>query len=355
MRTANRREEEMSRHKPLVLAVLVLLGGCAVGPDYHRPALPESKAYAPAPLPETSASAPLAGGEAQSFVAGRDIPFEWWKAYGSPALDALVERAFKANASLPAAQAALRQAQELVYAQRGYFSPTVGLGYSFERQQLAGNQGGNSPGIQGNGSTIQTTQNPGGPAPYNGPVIYNFHTAQLTVGYTPDVFGANRRQVESLEAQKDLAYYQLQAAYLTLASNVVAAAIQEASLRAQIAQTESIIAANEKSLQILQRQLATGYAMRLDVMAQETALAQARQTLPPLRKQLEQTRDLIRMLAGQPPDAEVEQRFELADLHLPQELPVSLPSKLVDHRPDVRAAEEQLRSANAQVGAAVAA
>jgi len=171
----------------------------------------------------------------------------------------------------------------------------------------------------------------------------------------PDVFGANRRQVESLAAQADAQRFALEATYITLASNVVAAAVQEASLRAQIEATRRIIAAEERSLQILRAQFQLGFAMRIDVAAQEAALAQAETLLPPLQTQLEQTRDLIRALVGNLPNQDVPETFELDALQLPPELPLSLPAKIIEQRPDVRAAEAQLHAANAQVGVAVAA
>ena len=339
---------------PLLIAVL-LLAGCAVGPDFKQPSPPAATRYTPQPLPAVTTQTDDPAGAAQKFVLDQDVPGQWWQLFQSPALNSLIDRAFQANPSLTAAQAALRQAQELVYAQRGYFFPTVGLDYSPSRQQLAGNMGGNSPGIQGNGTVISTYQNPAGPPPYNGPVIYNFHTAQLTVGYVPDVFGANRRQVESLQAQADIQRFQLEAVKVTLASNIVAAALQEASVRAQIAASKAIIAANEQSLQILQHQFALGYVMRIDVAAQESALAAAQQLLPPLQKQFEQSRDLIRVLAGNTPDQDVAETFDLSALHLPVDLPVSLPAQLIRQRPDIRAAEAQLHAASAAVGVAVAA
>ena len=160
------------------------------------------------------------------------------------------------------------------------------------------------------------------------------------MGFAPDVFGGNRRQVESLTAQADFQRFQLEATYLTLTSNVVAAAIQEASLRAQVSSTLSIIKIETEMLDQLHQQFKVGYAAGLDVAAQEAALAQVQQTLPPLQKQLAQDRDFLVALAGRFPDKELEEKFELAALSLPQELPVSLPSKLVEQRPDVRAAEE---------------
>jgi len=339
----------------LVLAV-ALTASCAVGPRYHKPEAPANAGYAPAPLPQTSASAPIHGGEAQRLIDDRDIPFEWWQLFQSPALNALVERAFRANPTIAAAQAALVQAQELVYAQRGYFFPAIGADYNFERQKISGNfTVDDSPGTQGNGDNLNPPLLDLKNAPHTAPLIYDFQTAELTVGFVPDVFGANRRQMESLAAQRDAQRFALEATYITLASNVVAAAIQEASLRAQIGATQQIIAAEEKSLQILRDQFQLGFAMRIDVAAQEAALGQAKMLLPPLQKQFEQTRDLIRALVGNLPNQEMPETFDLDALQLPPELPLSLPAKIIDQRPDVRAAEAQLHAANAQVGVAVAA
>jgi NodT family efflux transporter outer membrane factor (OMF) lipoprotein len=343
-------------HSVLLVTSAALAASCAVGPRYHRPEAPANAGYAPTPLPVSSASAPVHGGEAQSLISDRDIPFEWWQLFQSPALDALVAQAFKANPTVAAAQAALVQAQELVYAQEGFFFPTIGANYNFERQKLAGNLAvDNAPGTEGNGNNLNPPVQSLSTSPHTAPLFYNFHTAELTVGFVPDVFGANSRQVESLAAQEDAQRFALEATYITLASNVVAAAIQEASVRAQIEATRQIIAADEKSLQILRDQLRLGYAMRMDVAAQEAALGQARMLLPPLQKQFEQTRDLIRALVGNLPNQEVAETFELDALQLPPQLPLSLPGKIIEQRPDVRAAEAQLHAANAQVGVAVAA
>jgi outer membrane protein TolC len=147
----------------MVAASALSLASCAVGPNFKRPAPPPAAAsgYAPAPLSITTASAPgIANGNAEQFVMGRDIPFAWWTQFGSSKLDTLVDKALAANPTLPAAQAALRQAQEQVAAQRGFFYPTITPSFQPSRQQMAGNLGGNSPGIQGNGSTISTYQIP---------------------------------------------------------------------------------------------------------------------------------------------------------------------------------------------------
>lgn len=290
----------------------------------------------------------MTAGESQRFDPAADIPFDWWTLFQSREINSLVERAFKANPTIDSAQAALHQAQEYATAQEGFFYPTVGASYTQSRNKLAGNMTSSAPGIQGNGQVIQA------PAGSASPVYYNFHVAQLTVGYVPDVFGMNRRESESTQAQVNMQKLQLQATYITLASNVLAAAFQEASIRAQLAATERIVDINKEMLVILRNQFKLGYVSGMDVAAQEAALASAEQFLSPLQKQLEQTRDLIRVLAGNLPNEDVEEKFELSSFHLPQDLPLTLPSKIVEQRPDVRAAEEQLHFASAQAGVAIA-
>jgi NodT family efflux transporter outer membrane factor (OMF) lipoprotein len=168
----------------------------------------------------------------------------------------------------------------------------------------------------------------------------------------PDVFGLNRRTIEALKAQQEQVRFALAATNITLSSNVAAAAIQEASLRAQIDATHELITINTDMLGILRKQFEKGYVSRLDVAAQEAQLAQVTATLPPLLKQLAQQRDLLSALSGGFPNQDLPERFELSSLQLPQDLPVSLPSQLVEQRPDVRQAEENLHSACAQIGIA---
>jgi NodT family efflux transporter outer membrane factor (OMF) lipoprotein len=317
-----------------IAAATVLIAGCAVGPDFQRPSASDDRAYTRAPLPAETASADIAGGQAQRLIEGLDIPGQWWTLFHSPPLNTLVEQSLKANPSLEAAQAALRQAQENVYAQEGFFYPNIQASFSPSRQKNAT-------------GTISPTLTSGAP-------LFTLYTAQVSVSYTLDVWGGNRRQVESLKAQADALRFQLEATYLTLTSNVVAAAVQEASLRAQIAATQEIIGIDNEQLELFRKQYALGAIAMADVMAQEAALAQAEATLPPLQKQLAQQRDLLTALAGRFPSAEPDEKFELSTLELPQDLPLSLPSKLVEQRPDVRSAEEQLHAASAQVGVAIA-
>jgi NodT family efflux transporter outer membrane factor (OMF) lipoprotein len=315
-------------------AAAMLLSACAVGPDFQHPPPPEVARYTPEPLaPRTAATADVRGGQAQHFINGRDIPGEWWVLFRSPPLNSLVKKSLLANPNLQAAQAALRQAQEMVQAQKGAFFPSAQATFNPTRQQQS--------------TTL-------GAVLANNATIFNLYTAQVAVTYTLDVWGQNRRTVESLQAQADNQRFLVEAAYLTLSSNVVVAAIQEASLRGQIEATNKLIDINSKMLEVMRRQFMEGYSNRSDVAAQEAALAQVRATLPPLRKALAQQRNLLSALAGRFPSQEPLETFKLAGLQLPTELPVSLPSELVEQRPDVRSSEELLRSASAQVGVAIA-
>ncbi|HYZ41196.1 MAG TPA: efflux transporter outer membrane subunit, partial [Stellaceae bacterium] len=299
-----------------LLAIGVALAGCAVGPDFERPAAPDVEGYTPQPLPEKTSSADITGGEAQRFVQNLDIPGQWWTLFRSEPLNALIEQAMKNNPTLPAAEAALRQAWENVYAAQGAFFPTAVASYSPSRNKTA--------------TGVVFT------AASSGPPFFTLHTAQVVVTYAPDVFGGTRREVESLTATAEFQRFQLEAAYLTLTSNVVAAAVQEASLRGQIAATEEIVKVQTDSLGILRKQFELGQVAGADVAAVEATLAQAQATLPPLQKQLAVQRDLLAALIGRLPSQEPAEKFDLASLKLPLELPVSLPSKLVAQRPDVQ-------------------
>jgi NodT family efflux transporter outer membrane factor (OMF) lipoprotein len=321
---------------PSVIALMMtvaLLAGCAVGPDFIQPTAPDVSRYTKEPLASRTSSTDVKFGQAQHFVADRDIPADWWRVFRARALNTLVDKSLVANPTLQSAIAALRAAKENVYAQQGKYFPLVQANFSPSRQETS--------------AVIS-------PTPTSGATLFNLYTAQVLVSYTIDIWGLNRRTVESLQATADSQRFMIEAAYLTLTSNVVLAAIQEASLRAQIEATENIITANSKMLDILHNQFNQGYANRSDVAAQEAALAQVQATLPPLRKALAIQRDLISALAGVLPSQEPRETFRLAEMRMPTDLPVSLPAQLIRQRPDVRSAEEQLHSASANIGVAVA-
>lgn len=315
----------------VVTATLVFSIGCVVGPNFQKPAPPQVPQYTPAPPTATSATPNIPGGEAQSFAVGQDIPGDWWTLFHSKPLDDLIDRSLKANPDLKSAQGALLVARENTLAQRGYYYPNVSAGFSAARAR---------------------TSSQVSPFTASGNLAYSLFAPQVSVSFVPDVFGLNKRTIESLKAQEEQARFALAATHITLSSNIAAAAIQEASLRGQIAATQELIDIATKMLEILRSQYVKGYASQLDVAAQESQVAQVVATLPPLRKQLAQQRDLLAVLAGGFPNQEMPETFELASFQLPRELPLSLPSKLVEQRPDVRQAEENLHSASALIGVA---
>ena len=320
----------MSRRLPLSL-LLIALAGCTVGPDFVRPELAADADYTQQAFTRTAQADIAAGGAAQRLIAGMDIPGQWWTLFRSPELNALVEEALRANPDVSAAQAALRQANELVYADQASLFPSVGANLSKTREKVSGASTGAAS------------------AP-----ILTLSSASLNVSYAPDVFGGTRRQIESSTAQAQYQRFALEATYLTLSTNVVNTAVNLASLRDQIAATGQIIQLQSDQLDLLQAQRRLGAIADTDVLTQQTALAQTRATLAPLQKQLAQTRNQLMAYLGRFPNQDKGERFNLASLHLPQELPVSLPSALVSQRPDVRAAEAQLHEASANIGVAVA-
>jgi NodT family efflux transporter outer membrane factor (OMF) lipoprotein len=316
------------------VALAASVSACAVGPDFKRPAPPAATGYGNAPSQGETSSVEGTAGEAQRFVAGMDVPAEWWTLFQSPALSRLVEAALKGNPNVDSAKAALRQAHELYIAQRASYFPTIQGGFSADRSEYATN------------SISNPTVSPSS--------IYSLYTAQLNLSYSPDVFGGTRRLVEAAKAQEDNSRYQLEATYLTLSSNVVVTAVQEASLRGQIAATERLLELQHQLTESVRGQQALGTASELDLLSQQSAEAQTAASLPPLQKQLGQARDALTALLGRLPSEEPEESFNLDELTLPRDLPVSLPSQLVAQRPDVRAAEENLHAASAQAGVALA-
>ena len=315
-------------------AVAAGITACAVGPNYKPPTPPADPGYGAASSVNTTAAAEGPAGNAQRFVAGMDIPGEWWTLFKSPQLDLLIERALKGNPDVGAAQAALKQAHELYLAQKTSFFPNVQGSFGGDRSEYP----------VGTLTAPANTSNS----------TYSLYTAQLTLTYMPDVFGGVRRAVEMAEAQEQSTRFQLEATYLTLTSNVAVTAITEASLRGQIKSTDRLLELQHHLTEVAQKERALGTASDLDVLAQQSAEALIAQTLPPLQKQLGQTRDALTALLGRLPAEEPSETFTLDRLTLPEDLPVSVPSKLIEQRPDVRQAEENLHAASAAVGVAIA-
>jgi NodT family efflux transporter outer membrane factor (OMF) lipoprotein len=310
-----------------------LMFGCAVGPNFKKPAAPDVGGYTAQPLTATAATPDISGGGVQRFANGADISADWWTLFRSTPLNSLIEASLANNHDLKAAQAAMSVARENVLAQRGVYYPSVAAGFSATRQRQSGQI---SPTLNSNA------------------FLYNLFTPQVSVSYVPDVFGLNRRTVESLQAQEQEVRFQMIATYTTLTSNVVVTAIQEASLQTQIDATRRLVGISSNMLKILKYQFDKGYASGIDVAAQESQLAQVAATLPPLLKQQAQLQDSLAVLAGRFPNQASTEKFELSSLQLPQDLPVSLPSSLVAQRPDVLQAEANLHDASAKIGIAIA-
>jgi len=316
----------------MAVCLAACLSACAVGPDFQPPPAPPVSGYTPEAAPAKTASVDIAAGAAQKFDVGRDIPAEWWKVFHSRELDALIGEALLSSPSLEAAEAALWQAKENLYAQAGALLPTADATGSGERQQFS-------------------------PAEFGGtgpPSRFNLYQASVNASYVLDVFGGTRRQIEASAAAADYQRFEMEAAYLTLTANVVTAVVADASLRGQIEATLDIIKIENDQLVVVRHQFDAGAAARTDVLTQQSEVATAQATLPPLQKQLTQQRHIILALIGHFPSENMHDRLSLASLRLPTDLPLSLPSQLIEQRPDIRAAEAQLHEASAQIGVAVA-
>lgn len=308
-----------------LLAVAQILTGCAVGPDFKPQPPPETASYLSGPAGDRVPGHPI--------VHNAEIPPQWWELFRSPALNRIVEDGIAHNSDLAAAEAAVRVAQANALAQRGALFPSIAGNFDATRQRVAVDLS----------SPLESGAN-----------IFNLHTGQVTVSYVADVWGGTRRLVESADAQADMRAFQREGVYLTLASNIALAAIEEGRLRGQIAATRRVIDLQSEVLRLLKRQQDQGQIALTDVAAQETAVAQTRLLLPPLEKQLAQQRHLLSFLTGRLSSDAPEETFNLGSFRMPRRLPLSLPADLVRQRPDIRAAEASLRSTNAMIGVAIA-
>lgn len=308
----------------------LLVVGCAVGPDFVRPQPPEVTQYTQGKEPTVTVAA---DGQTQEFNQGAEIAAEWWELFKSPKLDDLIKEAIAGNRSLQAAQARLRQSQDLLRAGYGVFFPQVSGNYTTVRQKFSPAQFGSS----GSGSS------------------FTLFTAQASISYVLDVFGGQRRTVEGLAAQAEYQNFTAQATYNTLIGNVVNTAIAQAAYRAQIEATEQIIAFQKEQLRLTTTQANAGTVPYTSVVSLQAQLASTEATLPPLRQNLNKTQHLLAALVGRTPGEVSSPAFVLKDFTLPPKLPVTLPSELVRRRPDILAAEAQVHNASANIGVATAA
>ncbi|HXW73446.1 MAG TPA: efflux transporter outer membrane subunit [Steroidobacteraceae bacterium] len=309
---------------------MLALGGCAVGPDFHRPRAPDTDRYLPTtPPPEASegtasATPPVAP---QRLLPGDELAGEWWQLFHAPVLQDAVRAALTGSPTLAAANATLAEAQQQVIVARGALFPKVDA----------------SAGVTHTASSTPTPL-----------LATNQYTLGVSATYALDIFGGARRGVEQQVALADMQRYQLAAAYLTLTGGVVTEALTIASTRLQIATTLELIESDKKNLELTQREYEIGRAARADVLTADSQLAADLTTLPSLRTQLEQARDALAVLTGHAPAAWTAHDFDVGEFTLPKELPLALPSQLARQRPDILAAEAQLHAASAAIGVAFA-
>jgi NodT family efflux transporter outer membrane factor (OMF) lipoprotein len=330
----------VARHSTVPFAMLIAaaLTGCAVGPDFVRPAAPKTDSYLPDALPTQTAGNEGIAGAVQHYQPGADLPAQWWGAFHSEPLDGLIREALKNSPSVAAAQAALHQARDTATATRdSLFLPAATLNLGATRERLSSAALGIPASVAGSATTTMS-----------------IFSAAINATYTPDFFGGARRQLEGANAQVDYQRQELEATYLSLSSSLVTTAVMEASLRGQLKATHEIIAAEEDELRISKAQFQAGAIARNAVLTSQTQLSQTRAGLAPLEKALGQTRHELAILSGRPPSATDLPQFTLESFTLPEDLPVSLPSALVHQRPDILAAEAQLHAACAAVGVATA-
>ncbi|KWW35994.1 efflux transporter outer membrane subunit [Cupriavidus metallidurans] len=315
----------------LMCAAVMSLAGCAVGPDFRTPDAPADARYTSGPQPERLDAKDY---PSQSLVEG-DVPAQWWSLFRNPQLDETIRVALANSPTLTQAQAKLREAQENLAARTGATRfPQVDANFNATRQQV-------------NLQSVGITQFPS-PGPFT---LYN---ASVQVSYALDLFGGQRRELEGLQATVDYQRYEFEAARLSLAANVATAAIREAGLRAQLADTVAMADAQKRQLAIMQKRLGQGGVARVDVQRQQAELAQTQALIPGLSQQIDATRHQLAVYTGQTPAAAQLPEFRLEDMQLPETLPVSLPSELARRRPDIRAAEALLHQASADIGVATA-
>jgi NodT family efflux transporter outer membrane factor (OMF) lipoprotein len=318
------------RRSASIVPVLAMLGACAVGPNFHRPAPLDADRYTAEPLP---AATIVADEQAQRFTAGTTLNADWWQLFKSAQLDAVVKQALANNQTLQASEASLRQSQDNLRAGYGVFFPQAGAELDAVRERIVPAQ---------EGLKIS-------------PTVFNLMTLSGTVSYALDIFGGERRTVEGLKAQANYQRYVTYAAYLSLSANVVNTSVARAAYLAEVRVTEQLIELQKQQLHSTEVEVRAGTAAYSDVLSLQSLIATNQATLAPLKQKISQTEDLLATLEGVVPSKATLPDIDLSGLSLPVELPVSLPSDLARQRPDILASEAQLHAASANIGVATAA
>jgi NodT family efflux transporter outer membrane factor (OMF) lipoprotein len=323
-------------HRPIVLeyprrawvAMLCVLASgtaCSVGPDFKRPDPPAAARY-------TSDTPSIETGPAgtQHVALGREIEGEWWSLFGSETIDGVVKQSLEHNRTLEAAAQTLAESHELALAQAGLRYPQVGLTAGVGRQQYGAEFFGGD---------------------FNFPP-FTYFAVGPTVNYTLDYTGGIGRSIEQRQAQAEALRQQFDAAFLSVSGQAVMQAITIASLRAQIATVETILDQDRDNLRLVRTAFENGSVARIDVVSAESQIASDSALLPPLRQELAKAHHALSLVLGRSPEKELPADLDLAQIALPLDIPVSLPSELAHRRPDILAAEARLHAATSAVGIA---
>ncbi|MGA6097432.1 efflux transporter outer membrane subunit [Stutzerimonas marianensis] len=307
--------------RPLAVLVMGLtLGACTLGPDYQRPAVPIASEFKQA--------------EGWKIAAPSDVQQrgDWWTLYGDAELDALVARLNVSNQNLAAAEAQYRQARALVRGARSQLFPTFGAGASATRSG------------SGSGSSSTVTQSSG---------ISENYDAGLDASWELDIWGRLRRSLEANRANMQASAADLAAVRLSLQSELVQTYLQLRVTDEQQRLLDQTVAAYERSLRLTENQYRAGIVPRSDVSQALTQLRSTQAQALDLQWQRAQLEHAIAVLVGVPPsELNIAERVDIPRL---PEVPVILPSELLERRPDVAAAERDVMAANAQIGVAEAA
>ena len=308
----------MKASAPGLLAVLMLAGCAAVGPDYVRPGIDLPGSY-------------QAGAQTGSATS---IDTAWWKLYGDPTLDGLITAAFERNADVRLAVARIEESDATLREVGAAFLPQVDLGAS--------------------GSRSGVTTTAAVPVPSSIPVLRNNVRLTASTAFELDFWGRLRRTLEAARAQALGTRYAKDVVALSLAGLTAQAYFSLRSLDAQIAVTSETLAVREEFLDMIRRRAAGGIASDLDVNQAVVARSDAASQLKDLRRQRALAEHQLGALAGRL-DLVLTQSSALLSLPVPPAPPAGLPSALLERRPDIQQAEQQLISTNAQVGIARAA
>lgn len=313
------------RARASILCMLAALAACSVGPDFKRPEPPAAERYT-----SDTPSVEISSAATQHPVFGKEIEGDWWSLFGSEMIDGVVKQALEHNRTLEAAAQTLAESHELARAQAGLRYPQVGLTAGVGRQQYGAEFFGGS---------------------FSFPP-FTYLAVGPTVNYTPDYTGGIARSVEQLQAQAEASHQQLNAAFLSVSGQAVMQAITIASLRAQIATVETILDQDRDNLRLVRSAFEAGSVARIDVVSAESQIASDSALLPPLHQDLAKAHHALSLVLGRSPEKELPADLDLAQIVLPLEIPVSLPSELAHHRPDILAAEARLHAATSAVGIA---